>query len=416
MKKSYSKPSFWQSLLKATRMTGLGRPLEATRRMQKSFLKTVVGQGTGGAPAPVSADATGWATGQAGAAVPVYLMPRTSVNDTVIDVRPSEPGHQPSHQSRSDEGAPAEAPEPIARQAAFTEKTFLFDHERYPYRLYVPAAPLTPQAAAASSVGGAMPLIVLLHGCKQDAHDFSRGTAMNELADKHGFMVLYPEQISKANSQMCWNWFEPGHQQLGRGEPGMIAALTKHILASQQEGEGDKALAIADAGRVYIAGLSAGGAMAAVVAGLYPDLFAALGVHSGLPAGAAQNLLSAFSAMRLGAKGEVVPALPTIVFHGCADKTVHPDNGDNIFYAAVAALEASGRSLHKQSSGLGDSKDQNVKRITYRADDGRSFVEHWQVGDGQHAWSGGDAKGSFTDPEGPSASAAMLAFFLQHKK
>ena len=400
MPKSSSNYSFRQTLLKATRMTGVGKLMDATRLIQKALLKSV------SAAAKEHADAEGSG----------YRMPRTAANDTVVDVEAKDPSYQPANQPGREASAPAEAIAPLARQAAFTEKTFLFDGELYPYRLYVPAAPFTPEAAAAPSAQGAMPLIVLLHGCKQDAHDFSRGTAMNELADKHGCMVLYPEQISKANSQMCWNWFEPGHQQLGRGEPGMIAALTKHILASQQEGEGDKALAIADAGRVYIAGLSAGGAMAAVVAGLYPDLFAALGVHSGLPAGAAQNLLSALAAMRLGAKGEVVPALPTIVFHGCADKTVHPDNGENISNAAVAAFKASGLSLLKQSSAVDDSTRQSTERVTYRSDDGRSYVEHWQIDEGPHAWSGGDAKGSFTDPDGPSASAAMLAFFMQHRK
>lgn len=408
MTKSSSKTSFRQTLLKATRITGLGRLMDATRLIQKALLKVVVGRGASHPSNPVPAELIG----EAGVAVTAYRMPRTTANDTVIDVTARESDHQPS----SEAGAPAEAFAPRARKAAFTKKSFEFDGEHYPYRLYVPAAPLTPEVAAASSALGAMPLIVLLHGCKQDAQDFADGTAMNALADQHGFMVLYPEQISKANSQMCWNWFEPSHQQLGRGEPGMIAALTKHILASRQKGDGDKVLAIADPGRVYIAGLSAGGAMAAVVAGLYPDLFAALGVHSGLPVGAAQNLLSAFAAMRRGAKGGVVPAMPTIVFHGCADKTVHPDNGENISDAAVAALKASGRSLLKQSISVGDSKDQNVKRITYRGDDGRSYVEHWQVSDGPHAWSGGNAKGSFTDPGGPSASAAMLAFFMQHKK
>ena len=131
-------------------------------------------------------------------------------------------------------------------------------------------------------------------------------------------MVLYPEQTSKSNSQRCWNWFEPDHQQLDQGEPGMIAALTRHVLAGDHKGRR------ADPARVYVAGLSAGGAMAAVVAGLYPDIFAAVGVHSGLPSGAAQDLMSAFGAMRRGAKGQATPPMPTIVFHGSADTTVHP--------------------------------------------------------------------------------------------
>ena len=401
MSKSSSKYSFSQTLLKATRLTGVGKLMDATRLIQKALLK--------------SASAT--ANEQAGTEVAGYVR-RSAANDTVIDVEARELNPQP----RREAGAPAKSFAPRARKATFTKDTFQFDGEYYPYRLYVPAAPIMPDVAAASSAQAAMPLVVLLHGCQQDAQDFAHGTAMNALAEQHGFMVLYPEQISKANSQMCWNWFEPGHQQLGRGEPGMIAALTQHILASHQARNGDSNAdsdsthGIADPSRVYIAGLSAGGAMAAVVAGLYPDVFAALGVHSGLPAGAAQNLLSAFAAMRLGAKGDGVSALPTIVFHGCADKTVHPDNGENISDAAVAAFKASGLSLVKQCSVVGNSTLQSAEQVTYRGDDGRSYVEHWQVSDGPHAWSGGDAKGSFTDPDGPSASAAMLAFFMQHKK
>ena len=398
MPKSSSQSSFRQALLKATRMTGMGRLMDATRLIQKALLKSV----------------SAATAGHADADVPVHRTKQKAANDTVSDVEVKEPAHEVSR----DAGIPVEVFVPRARKAAFTKKTFLFDGEHYPYRLYIPAMPITPEVARASSAQAAMPLIVLLHGCKQDAQDFAHGTAMNALAEQHGFMVLYPEQISKANSQMCWNWFEPDHQQLGRGEPGMIAALTQYVIASYQAGDGDSdsVLAVADPSRVYIAGLSAGGAMAAVVAGLYPDVFVALGVHSGLPAGAAQNLLSALAAMRLGAKGEGVSALPTIVFHGCADKTVHPDNGENISDAAVAAFTASGQSLARKSISVGDGKEQNTKRITYRGDDGLSYVEHWQINEGPHAWSGGDAKGSYTDPDGPSASEAMLAFFMQHKK
>jgi poly(hydroxyalkanoate) depolymerase family esterase len=286
------------------------------------------------------------------------------------------------------------------RPTAFTESNFVFEEHTYPYRLFVPALTGDPSP---------MPLIVLLHGCTQDAQDFARGTSMNDLAGRHGCMVLYPEQISKANSQRCWNWYERDHQQLGRGEPGMIAALTQQVLAAHQGPKG------ADPGRVYIAGLSAGGAMAAVVAGLYPDIFAAVGVHSGLASGSAQDMVSAFSAMRRGAKGQSVAALPTIVFHGSGDTTVHPDNGDYISDAALDALQATGLKLSKSRTTAG-ADQQATERIIYRSSAGPSYVEYWRVGDGQHAWSGGDAAGSFTDPVGPSASAAMLEFFLQHKK
>ncbi len=302
----------------------------------------------------------------------------------------------------------------------FTEASFTFGAKTYPYRLYVPTAPTLPDARQPlqAALQGPLkrPLIVLLHGCKQDAQDFAQGTAMNALAEQHGCMVLYPEQLPKANQARCWNWFEPEHQQVDQGEPGMIAALTRHVLSS---GHGGSRV---DPEQVYIAGLSAGGAMAAVVAGLYPDIFAALGVHSGLPAGAAQDMLSAFTAMRTGAnkgKRQAPLALPTIVFHGSADTTVHPDNGDHITGAALAALKASGLSLEMKQSQVssdGAPSQPTTQRIVYRSADGPSYVEHWRIDDGPHAWSGGDAAGSFTDPSGPSASVAMLTFFLQHRK
>ena len=235
------------------------------------------------------------------------------------------------------------------------------------------------------------------------------GTAMNALADQHQIMVLYPEQLSKANSGRCWNWFEPTHQTRS-GEPGMIAALTRKIAAASY---GDVQI---DTDRIYIAGLSAGGAMAAVTAGLYPELFAAMGVHSGLPAGAATNMMAAFSAMRRGSEGQAASAMPTIVFHGSADRTVHPDNGDNVTEAALEALNASGLALEKSEQAVRTKGERTAHRTTWRDASGKPFAEHWSVEAAPHAWSGGDAKGSYTDPDGPSASEAMLEFFLQHKR
>jgi len=162
-----------------------------------------------------------------------------------------------------------------------------------------------------------------------------------------------------------------------------------------------------------------------VVAGLYPELFAALGVHSGIPTGAASDVASALSAMRRGARRPALAeekegVMPTIVFHGSADKTVHPDNGDQIADAALAALGASGLALKKiqrtEESAASTGSSRSALRTLYRAADGKSYVEHWSVGSGPHAWSGGNTAGTFTDPQGPDASQAMLAFFLQHHK
>ena len=306
-----------------------------------------------------------------------------------------------------------EAP-PKPRRAAFTRQVFEFEGERYGFNLYVP--PLPPLATSADEFTG-IPLIVMLHGCKQDAPDFARGTNMNELAAQTPCMVLYPEQLPKANQLRCWNWFDSAHQGRHAGEPAMLAALTRQVIAQYP----------VDPTRVYIAGLSAGGAMAAIVAAHYPELFAAVGVHSGLPPGAAHNVISAFSAMRHGGRSRAPgdPAalkdvMPTIVFHGDADRTVHPDNGDQIVLAAIAALKASGvpltRSVIPQELPATTGEMRHTLRTVYSAKDSRHYVEYWSVQAGPHAWSGGNAAGSFTDPHGPNASAAMLAFFLQHRR
>lgn len=298
------------------------------------------------------------------------------------------------------------------RRAAFTRQVFEFEGERYSFNLYIP-----PGAVPGDGGTPLLPLLVMLHGCQQDAPDFARGTGMNELAAKTPCMVLYPEQLATANPMRCWNWYDIAHQGQHAGEPAMLAALTRQVISRYP----------VDPARVYVAGLSAGGAMAAIVATHHPRLFAAVGVHSGLPPGAAHDVMSAFRAMRQGghpnAPGDpaaLADVMPTIVFHGSADQTVHPDNSERIVTAAAAALAASGIALQRivlaQTLPAATGELRQVQRTVYRRGTGRSYVEYWSVETGPHAWSGGNPAGSFTDPKGPSASAAMLAFFLQHRR
>ena len=259
------------------------------------------------------------------------------------------------------------------------------------YKLYAP-----PGAA-----GRALPLVVMLHGCTQCPDDFAAGTAMNEHARKQGFFVLYPAQSQDANPSRCWNWFKHNHQRRGSGEPAVLAGMTQVVM--QQHA--------IDARRVYIAGLSAGGAMAAIVAAAYPELFAAVGVHSGLASGAASNLSQALAAMQGGGRAPVgaTCAVPTIVFHGDQDRTVHPRNGEQVV-AAVRARGAAGARVEQGVCGQG----RRYTRSAHPGGSGSAAAEHWLVHGAGHAWSGGRAAGSYTDAKGPDASLEMLRFFFAH--
>ncbi|MBK4738065.1 extracellular catalytic domain type 1 short-chain-length polyhydroxyalkanoate depolymerase [Noviherbaspirillum pedocola] len=273
------------------------------------------------------------------------------------------------------------------------------------YRLYVPAK---VDAAARS-----MPLVVMLHGCKQNPEDFAAGTRMNQLAEQHGFLVLYPAQQQRDNGSNCWNWFQPGDQRRDHGEPSILAGMTEKIIREYG----------VDADKVYVAGLSAGGAMAAILADTHPDVYAAVGIHSGLPAGCARDVASAFGAMKGGRQTHVRPyrhRVPAIVFHGDRDRTVHPDNGSE------ALAQSMGMSLEAWRAHAGAGKNGATRGRTgsgrtytqsvYHDDDGKVSAEHWLIHGAGHAWSGGSTSGSYTDPKGPDASAEMLRFFLAHPK
>ena len=417
---------FGQTLLKAAQLTRGGHLMDATRLIQKALAGSVANAAPFAQANPASARAANDDAQPTDANV-IDVEAKLVVDAPVTDdqqaagTSTSHPSEHLSEHPTARFTSPVDAKSAVSASRApggiFLAGEFVFEGKTYPYRLYGPALSSTPgMPGTAVPVAVAMPLLVLLHGCKQNAQDFAAGTAMNTLADTHGCLVLYPQQITSGNAQMCWNWFEPAHQAAGQGETGMIAALTRHIL--DQPADHFVQGGVADPTRVYIAGLSAGGAMAAVVAAQHPSLFAALGVHSGLASGAAHDMMSAFKAMGRGAAGSAAAALPTIVFHGTADGTVSPANGDKVAHAAVKALQARGTTLvasHDQQ--IGDARgSKQARRTVYRDASGTPQVEQWSVAAGPHAWSGGSAAGSYTDPGGPSASAAMLAFFLQHRK
>jgi poly(hydroxyalkanoate) depolymerase family esterase len=271
------------------------------------------------------------------------------------------------------------------------------------YKLYVPSG----------YRGQAVPLVVMLHGCTQSPDDFAAGTRMNLLAEEHTCLVAYPAQAASANASKCWNWFSPSDQQRGQGEPSLIAGITQQVMR-------DYAV---DAERVYVAGLSAGAASAAIMGMTYPDLYAAIGVHSGLACGIASDLPSAFAAMRQGQAGAVrgfgtassarepQRLVPTIVFHGDQDATVHPRNGDQVIAQSGATTMTDLQTTMQHGRVPGGHAYSRTLHADAR---GQTILEHWVIHGAGHAWSGGSPAGSYTDPQGPDAAREMLRFFLEH--
>ena len=291
---------------------------------------------------------------------------------------------------------------PIQDGAQFVAATFSSEAGSRPYKLYIPSRYRCEP----------VPLVVMLHGCTQSPDDFAAGTRMNELAEEFVFLVAYPAQPTSANAQKCWNWFKPGDQERGRGEPALIAGITREVMHDH----------VVDPARIYVAGLSAGGAAAAIMGAAYSDLYAAIGVHSGLACGVARDIPSAFAAMRQGGS---VPRrssvqsdyetleriVPTIVFHADRDTTVHPTNGDHVI---VQAAGPAGRKLRSATEHGQIPGGHGYSRTVCTDVTGSPVLEQWVIHGGGHAWSGGSLNGSHTDPLGPDASREMLRFFFGH--
>jgi poly(hydroxyalkanoate) depolymerase family esterase len=302
------------------------------------------------------------------------------------------------------ERSPAHAPDVVPNDGQFLAASYSNQAGSRVYKLYVPSG----------YHGQAIPLVVMLHGCTQSPDDFAAGTRMNVLAEEHSCLVAYPAQSASANASKCWNWFSPSNQQRGRGEPCLIAGITRQVMRDY----------VVDPQRVYVAGLSAGAAAAAIMGLTYPDLYAAIGVHSGLACGVASDLPSAFAAMQQGGttavrgSGAASSALgrqrlvPTIVFHGDRDTTVHPRNGDQIIVQSKMPPMTDLQSAvqHGQVPG-----GHAYSRTLHADASGQTLLEQWIIHGAGHAWSGGSAAGSYTDPRGPDAAREMLRFFLEHR-
>jgi poly(hydroxyalkanoate) depolymerase family esterase len=418
-------------MLEATRLTRAGRLTEATALLQR-----VLGSGT--VPDPASGPTGGTAHAPAGRASRIIDLTPDTIELT--DPQPSPPAGQAfgaGASNRPTSGAPGtarshlpealrsfldrvkrgpsepgigelprrsprHAPDVVPDGGRFLAGSYGNQAGSRAYKLYIPSG----------YRGQAVPLVVMLHGCTQSPDDFAAGTRMNVLAEEHTCLVAYPAQAASANASKCWNWFSPRDQRRGQGEPSLIAGITRQVMR-------DYAVYPE---RVYVAGLSAGGAAAAIMGMTYPDLYAAIGVHSGLACGAASDLPSAFAAMQ---KGGTTPApgsgagsavlgrrlVPTIVFHGDQDTVVHARNGDWLIAQSTATIMTDLQTTVQQGRVPGGHA---YSRRLHADASGQTIFEHWVIHGAGHAWAGGSPAGSYTDPRGPDAAREMLRFFLEH--
>ncbi len=369
------KHDFAAAMSRATELVRAGNPAAATRLIQSSL-------NGGGAQAQQMPQPSSFAAftqrdkGQPNKDQPAK---RSGLRETLAGLA----GKMPA-QTRT---RPQPAEPAMADGARFSQDTFSHAAGSREYRTYIPGKSGKPPAG----------MILMLHGCTQNPVDFANGTAMNRLAEAHGLIVVYPAQSRGANMQSCWNWFSPADQERGKGEPALLAGMVRHVQAEHGVPEG----------KVYVAGLSAGAAMAVILGRTHPDTFAAVGAHSGLAYKSARDVPSALAAMAgNAAAGPSAPdqPVPTIVFHGTSDTTVNVSNGQRI------ADEARVKGTELLDDGTNNGR--NYTRTTTLCAKGRAALEYWRIEGLGHAWSGGDAAGSYTDPAGPDASAEMVRFFL----
>ena len=378
------------AMAEATRLTRQGRLVEATALIQQTLAGPAVTR-----QAPADGEETGSTPGRRPAPWPAL---RAGQGTQLRQIHPgwitrrAAPSRGTQGLRQTHRPAVPAVKRPAGRFNAFSYSNAAGTRA---YRLYVPAG----------HVGLPMPLVVMLHGGTQDAVTFAAATGMNDLAERQGLLVAYPEQPPSANAGRYWNWFAPGHQRRGAGEPSLIAGITRQV--TDRYG--------ADATRVYVAGFSAGGAMAAVMAAVYPDLYAAAGVHSGLPYAAAGDVASAFAAMKQGPRGSArhpASPLPLIVFHGDQDATVAPANAAGLIDHVLAAGSADRRQDVVTTGQVPGGYA--YTRTCYQDLAGTALAERWTIHHGGHAWSGGVPHGSYTDPRGPDASAEFIRFFGEH--
>jgi poly(hydroxyalkanoate) depolymerase family esterase len=412
----------YREMLEATRLTKAGRLNEATAVLQRALL-------SGGTSAPNASSGAPSAANHPGSSsaltIPQSMNGKPSTAAAHIDARDpdSEVPAMTAANVRSNvsvglralfqrigsktglhrlvQPAAVSTRDIVPDGGQFLAKTYGNEVGSLAYKLYIPSG----------YDGQALPLVVMLHGCTQSPDDFAAGTRMNRIAEECVCFVAYPEQSTTANISKCWNWFRPTDQRRGEGEPSLIAGITRQIMRDYS----------VDPRRIYIAGLSAGAAAAAIMGRSYPDLFAAIGVHSGLACGSASDIASAFAAMRQGEialhmeAGDVSNSraderiIPTIVFHGDRDATVHPHNGDRVItqWTTIADLET------KVERGCVPGGHAYTRTVHVGAS-GEALLEQWDIHESGHAWSGGSPTGTFTDPRGPDASREMMRFFLEH--